>query len=267
MNADLGITGRVLRAARAQGRAGLVAYLPLGYPSVSDSYTAMAIAAQAADLVEIGLPYSDPVMDGATIQRATQRALERGVRVRDVFGACEAVAAEGKHGLVMTYWNLVERYGVDAFARDLAAAGGAGLITPDLPPDEAAEWIEASDAHGLDRVFLVAPGSTDQRIGAAVAACRGWVYATSVMGVTGARSQTSQDAPLIVARARAAGDLPVGVGLGVSTGDQAAAVAAYADAVIVGSALVESLDGSGCRDYDRLTDRLEELAKGVRRAH
>ena len=142
----------------------------------------------------------------------------------------------------MTYWNLVERYGPDAFARDLAAAGGSGIITPDLTPDEAQDWFEVSDAHGLDRIFLVSPSSTDERLASTVAACRGWVYATSVMGVTGARAQTSSAAPELVARIRPADpDTLVGVGLGVSNGAQAREVTTFADAVIVGSALVKTL--------------------------
>src|SRR4029078_4798823 len=130
-------------------------------------------------------PYSDPMMDGVTVQRAGTRALERGVRTRDAFAAVEPVANAGTAAVVMTYWNLIERYGPDRFARDLAAAGGSGAITPDLTPDEAAEWFQASDAHGLDRIFLISPSSSDERIASTVAACRGWVYATSVMGVTG----------------------------------------------------------------------------------
>ena len=124
----------------------------------------------------------------------------------------------------MTYWNPVERYGVERFARDLAAAGGAGLITPDLTPDSDPQWPAAADAHGLDKVYLVAPSSTDERIAMTVAACRGFVYATAVMGVTGARATTSDLAGPLVARTKAATDLPVGVGLGVSNGDQAAEV-------------------------------------------
>ena len=141
------------------------------------------------------MPYSDPMMDGVTIQRAGTRALERGVRTRDAFAAVETVANAGTAAVVMTYWNLIERYGPDRFARDLADAGGAGAITPDLTPDEAAEWFQASDAYGLDRIFLISPSSSDERIASTVAACRGWVYATSVMGVTGARAQTSSAAP------------------------------------------------------------------------
>lgn len=270
----LGISGHVLRDAKAAGRAALVGYLPVGYPDVDHSIAAMRALAEGSDgigvdMVEIGMPYSDPMMDGLAIQHATTRALELGVRTSDVFRAVEAVAATGAVPLVMIYWNLVERHGTEAFARDLANAGGAGLITPDLTPDEAAPWFAASDAHGLDRVFLVAPSSTDQRIAMTTSACRGWVYATSVMGVTGARSQTSSAAPVIVGRARAADpDLPVGVGLGVSNGDQAAVVASYADAVIVGSALVTCLieaEDAGSRDLGVLRARVADLAAGVRR--
>jgi tryptophan synthase alpha chain len=195
----------------------------------------------------------------------------RGVHTRDVFGAISAVAATGTPALVMTYWNLIEHYGVRAFARDFAAAGGAGLITPDLPPDEAGEWMAASDEYGLDRVFLVAPSSTDDRLAMTVAACRGWVYATAVMGVTGARTETSDAAPKLVARVRALGaGLPVGVGLGVSNGDQAASVGAVADGVIVGSALVSTLlaaEAAGTpSDLTALRALVSDLAAGVRRA-
>jgi tryptophan synthase alpha chain len=221
------------------------------------------------DLVEVGLPYSDPVIDGVTVQRAGTSALARGVRTRDVFTAVETVVATGTPAVVMTYWNLVEQYGPDRFARDLAAAGGAGAITPDLTPDEAAEWMAVSDAHGLDRVFLVSPSSTDARLAATVAACRGWVYATSVMGVTGARATTSSAAPELVARVRAADpEAMVGVGLGVSNGRQAQEVAGYADAVIVGSALVKTLldaeDAGTPDDLAELRALVADLADGVR---
>ena len=221
------------------------------------------------DVIEIGLPYSDPVMDGPTIQAAAQQALDGGVRTRDVLATVEAVAATGTPTLVMTYWNPIERYGVERFAADLASAGGAGLITPDLTPDFAPEWLAAADEHGLDKVFLVAPSSTDDRIAMTTAACRGFVYATAVMGVTGARTTTSDLAEPLVARTRATTDLPVGVGLGVSTADQAAQVASYADGVIVGSAFVRALldhpddRTAGLRALATLT---ADLAEGVRRA-
>jgi tryptophan synthase alpha chain len=248
--------------ARGEGRAALVAYLPAGYPSVPGGIAAMrAVVDAGADLVEVGLPYSDPVMDGPVIQRATQAALGAGCRTADVLRTVEAVVAAGAPVVVMTYWNPVERYGVDRFARDLAAAGGAGLITPDLIPDEAGEWLAAADAHDLDRIFLVSPSSTDARLAATVACCRGFVYATAVMGVTGAREQTSQAAPELVRRVRATGTtLPVGVGLGVRDRAQAATVAGYADAVIVGSALVDALASGPAR----LTELTADLAAGIR---
>src|SRR5688500_8269080 len=220
------------------------------------------------DVIEIGLPYSDPVMDGPTIQAAAQQALERGVRTADVLRTVEAVAATGTPTVVMTYWNPVDRYGVARFARDLAAAGGAGLITPDLTPDSDPQWAEAADAHGLDKVFLVAPSSTDERLAMTTAACRGFVYATAVMGVTGAREATSDLAEPLVARTRATTDLPVGVGLGVSNGDQAAEIASYADGVIVGSAFVRTLlDHQGDLEAGLAALRVltEDLAGGVRR--
>src|SRR5262245_30932446 len=192
------------------------------------------MVASGCDVIEVGLPYSDPVMDGPTIQAAAQQALEAGTRTADVLRTVEAVAATGVPTVVMTYWNPVERYGVDRFAQDLANAGGAGLITPDLVPDEADAWVAAADKHGLDKVFLVAPSSTDSRLRMTTEACRGFVYATAVMGVTGARESTSDLAGPLVTRTRAVTDLPVGVGLGVSDGDQAAEVARFADGVIVG---------------------------------
>jgi tryptophan synthase alpha chain len=255
--------------ARAEGRAALVGYLPAGFPTVEGSVAAIrTIAESGCDVIEIGLPYSDPVMDGPTIQAAAQQALEGGVRIRDVLRVVEAVAETGVATLVMTYWNPVERYGVERFAADLASAGGAGLITPDLTPDEAQPWLDASEAHDLDRVFLVAPSSTDERIRYTVEHCRGFVYATAVMGVTGARTATSDLAAPLVARTRAATDLPIGVGLGVSDGDQAAEVASYADGVIVGSAFVRKVLDAGGDENRALADlRLltEDLADGVRR--
>jgi tryptophan synthase alpha chain len=274
--ARLGNSGRAYATAGAEHRAALVGYLPVGYPDVATSVEAIKALTQGADgvgcdVIEIGMPYSDPVMDGVAIQRAGTAALERGVRTKDVFGAVSAVAATGTPALVMTYWNLVDHYGVRAFARDLAAAGGAGLITPDLTPDEADEWIVASDEYGLDRVFLVAPSSTDERIASTLAACRGWVYATSVMGVTGARSETSVAAPELVRRIRDIdGTLPIGVGLGVSNGQQAASVGSAADGVIVGSALVSTLlaaEAAGTpSDLTALRALVSDLAAGVRRA-
>jgi len=251
-------------AAKNEGRAALIAYLPVGYPDVPLSIEAMVAAVEAgADAIEVGVPYSDPGIDGPVIQQAVDVAVRAGVGMRDVLQAVEAVAAAGAVPVVMSYWNPIERYGVDRFATDLAAAGGAGAITPDLIPDEAADWIAASDKAGLDRVFLVAPSSTEARLASTTASCRGFVYAASTMGVTGTRATVSDAAERLVARTRAvAPDLAVCVGLGVSNGDQAAEVAAFADGVIVGSAYVrELLEGRGTDGVRALT---EDLAKGVR---
>jgi tryptophan synthase alpha chain len=257
-----------LATARAEGRAALVGYLPAGFPSVAGGIACLqAMVDGGCDVVEVGLPYSDPVLDGPTIQAAAEQALRQGTRISDVLHTVEAITAAGATAVVMTYWNPVLRYGVDRFARDLAAAGGAGLITPDLTPDEAQEWLAASDATGLDRIFLVAPSSTDARLASTTAACRGFVYAASVMGVTGARAATSAAAPELVRRTREVTDLPVCVGLGVSTAEQAADVAAYADGVIVGSAFVRSvLDAPDLNAATAALRRLAgQLAGGVRR--
>src|SRR3954451_2194815 len=259
-------TRTAFAGARAEGRAALVGYLPAGFPDVDGSIEALRTMVEAGcDVIEVGLPYSDPVMDGPTIQAAAQQALEAGTRTTDVLRVVEAVAATGVPALVMTYWNPVVRYGIEKFATDLANAGGAGLITPDLVPDEADEWLAAADAHSLDKVFLVAPSSTDVRLRSTTEACRGFVYATAVMGVTGAGESSRHLAGPLVARTRAVTDLPVAVGVGVSNGEQAAEVAAYADGVIVGSAFVRCLLDHDRAPYSALTALVDDLAQGVRR--
>jgi len=261
--------------ASADHRAALIGYLPAGFPTVPGAIeAARSVAAAGADIIEVGLPYSDPLMDGPVIAEAVHRALTSGTRVADVLGTVEAVAAAGIPVLVMTYWNPVEKYGVRAFARDLARAGGSGLITPDLTPEEAGPWLEASDSCGLDRVFLAAPSSTDARVATIAGTCRGFVYAASLMGITGTRDAVSGDASALVKRIRQHTDLPVAVGLGVSNGAQAAQVAAFADGVIVGSAfvrrLLEAADGdpgtSGDAGMGAVRDLAAELSAGVRRA-
>jgi tryptophan synthase alpha chain len=253
---------KVFAATRDEGRAALVGYLPAGYPSVDGGIEALrAMVAAGVDVVEVGLPYSDPTLDGPVVAEAVEAALAGGTRVADVLRTVAAVARTGVPTLVMTYWNPVERYGVDAFARDLAAAGGAGAITPDLPPEEAGPWLAACRREGLDAVFLVAPSSTDTRLALVGGIGSGFVYATSVMGVTGVRAVVGERAAGLVERVRAASDLPVAVGLGVSDGAQAAEVAGYADGVIVGSALVRALRDGGPAAVAALT---RELAAGVR---
>jgi tryptophan synthase alpha chain len=256
----------------AEHRGTLVGYLPAGFPTFEGSIAAAKVMVEAGcDVIEVGLPYSDPMMDGPTIQDAVHQALVGGARVADVFRTVEAIAATGVPTLVMTYWNPVDRYGVDAFARDLASAGGAGLITPDLTPEEGGDWLAAADAHDLDRVFLVALSSTDERLTAITEACRGFVYAASVMGVTGARAGVDTGAARLVERTRkamrAGSELPVGLGLGVSDGAQAAEVAAFADGVIVGSAFIRRLlDAPSPQEGLNAVRALgEDLAAGVRR--
>ncbi|HEU5159650.1 MAG TPA: tryptophan synthase subunit alpha [Streptosporangiaceae bacterium] len=255
--------------AKAEGRAALVGYLPAGFPSKDGAIEAAKIMVESGcDMIEIGLPYTDPLMDGPTVQDAVHRALVGGVHVTDVFRTVDAVAATGVPVLVMTYWNPVDRYGVDAFARDLKSAGGAGLITPDLTPEEAGPWLAAADEHGLDKVFLVALSSTDERLATITSICRGFVYAASLMGVTGTRSAVDTGAARLVERTRAHTTLPVGLGLGVSNGSQAAEVAAFADGVIVGSAFIRRLLDAPSHKVglDDLRELTMELAQGVRGA-
>lgn len=257
----------VLAQCRAEGRAALVGYLPVGFPTVEGSIQAVrTMVENGCDIVEIGLPYTDPLMDGPVIQTAATQALENGVRVKNVFEAVKAVDEAGGAAVVMTYWNPVLRYGVRRFAEYLKKAGGSGLITPDLVPDEGADWVEVADELGLAKIFLVAPSSTPPRIAATTAVCSGFVYATSVMGITGARTSVGEAAKGLVEKVKATTDLPVCVGLGVSNGDQAAEIGRYADGVIVGSALVKMLlDVDLETGLDALAAATRELADGVRR--
>lgn len=251
-------------ACREQGRAALLGYLPAGYPDLPGSIAAMrAVVEAGADVIEVGVPYTDPLMDGPVIQQAADQALRGGFRFVDVLRCVEAVVEAGAVAVVMSYWAPVLRHGPDRFAADLASAGGSGLITPDLIPDEAAQWLVAADAHAVDPIFLVAPSSTDGRLAMTARACRGFVYAVSTMGVTGARDEVGSGAQTLVRRTREVTDLPVCVGLGVSNGSQAAQVAAFADGVIVGAALVGALGADP--GLSRLRALTEDLAAGVAR--
>jgi len=254
--------------AAAEGRAALVGYLPAGFPDKATAIkAALAMAEAGADVIEVGLPYSDPLMDGPVIADAVYQSLQGGTRVKDVLDTVEAIANAGTAALVMTYWNPVDHYGVDAFARDLSAAGGSGLITPDLTPEEAGDWPEVADTYGLDRVFLVAPSSPEERIAAITRICRGFVYAVSLMGITGTRDSLSGSAEGVVRRTREHTSLPVAVGVGVSTPQQAAEVAGFADGVIVGSAFVRRLAAAATSKdaVDAVRELSAALAEGVRR--
>ena len=213
------------------------------------------------DAIELGFPYSDPGMDGPTIQRATVAALERGTHLEDLFHAVDELTSYGVSTTSMTYWNPVEWWGVERFARDFAAVGGSGLITPDLPPEAGAQWEAASDKYDLERIYLTAPSSPEHRLKLIAEHSRGWVYAASSMGVTGARATVGEHVADVVARTRAAGAQRVCVGLGVSTGAQAREIGAYADGVIVGSALVKTLFDE---DFDRGLKALGELTSELK---
>lgn len=225
----------------------LIGYLPVGFPTIADSIeAAVALAENGVDVIELGLPYSDPVMDGPAIQKATQQALANGFRLQDGFDAvAEITSRVSTPVLLMSYWNPIMQFGVDRFADELTAVGGAGIITPDLVSDEAAEWIAASQRTGLDRVFLAAPSSSDARLVRAVEASTGFVYAVSTMGITGARSDVDTAAKTLVARLRDAGSTSACVGLGISTADQVREVLSYADGAIVGSVFVSALATGG----------------------
>jgi tryptophan synthase alpha chain len=259
------VVEQVIASRRDAGSGALIGYLPVGFPSLGESIdAAVALVENGVDVIELGVPYSDPVMDGPVIQVATQRALADGFRLHHAFEAVTAITAQVSAPiLLMTYWNPVLQYGVDRFADDLAAAGGAGLITPDLIPDEAGTWLAASERTGLDRVFLAAPSSSDARIKQAVDASRGFVYAVSTMGITGARADVDAAARILVDRLRLAGSTSACVGIGVSTPDQIREILGYADGAIVGSALVKALTDGGIPALGTLA---AELAAGARAA-
>ncbi|MFF2633587.1 tryptophan synthase subunit alpha [Microbacterium sp. NPDC058021] len=259
------MTSRVAAAidkAKAEGRGAFVGYLPLGFPDLQSSIDAAVVLAESgADVLELGPPYSDPVMDGTVIQEATQAALAGGFRLRDIFTAVREITARvDVPVLVMTYWNPVMQYGVDRFADDLLAAGGAGLITPDITPESAADWIAASERTGLDRVFLAAPTSTDERLDLIVGASTGFVYTVSTMGITGERADLDAAARTLVQRLRDRGCERACVGIGISTPEHVAGVLEYADGAIVGTALVRALRDGG---LDALAATTRALTAGA----
>ncbi|MEU4123729.1 tryptophan synthase subunit alpha [Streptomyces virginiae] len=266
---NIELLSATLAKAKSEDRAALVAYLPAGFPTVDGGIEAVkSVVAGGADVVEIGLPHSDPVLDGPVIQTADDIALRGGVKIADVLRTVrEAHEATGAPILVMTYWNPIDRYGVERFTAELAAAGGAGCILPDLPVQESALWREHAEKHGLATVFVVAPSSKDERLATITAAGSGFVYAASLMGVTGTRESVGNQAQDLVRRTRATTELPVCVGLGVSNAAQAKEVAGFADGVIVGSAFVKLLlDAPDLpAGLDAVKALAAELAQGVRR--
>jgi len=254
-------TEATLRANKSTGGS-LIGYFPLGYPSLNESIeAAVAMCESGVDILELGIPYSDPVMDGLVIQKATETALENGFRLSETFEAVKRITSRvDTPVLVMTYWNPVLAYGVEKFASDLADSGAAGAITPDLIPDEAAKWIAATDLHKLDRVFLATPSSSDKRVGNAGVNSRGFVYAVSTMGITGAREDLDSEAQKVVSRVRAnSPDSVTAVGIGISTEEQVRQVNSYADGAIVGSSFIAAYASAG---LSGLIDKVKELAKG-----
>ncbi|MBP6685568.1 MAG: tryptophan synthase subunit alpha [Leucobacter sp.] len=251
-------------AAKSERKGALIGYLPVAFPDLDTSVDAAIAMAQAgADVIEFGVPYSDPVMDGLVIQEATQTALKAGFKLPQLFEAISRVTAVvDAPVLVMTYWNPVVQYGVERFARDLAAAGGAGLITPDITPDAAAEWIEVSGRLGLDRVFLAAPTSSDERLRMISESSTGFIYTVSTMGITGERSELDAAARVLTSRIREAGSNLACVGIGISNAEQVATTLEYADGAIVGTVFVRALREGGVQ---RLAEVVREIAVGTSR--
>jgi tryptophan synthase alpha chain len=252
---------------RADGRAGLVAYGVAGYPDLGGSLAAFrAMAAAGADVLEVGPPYSDPLIDGPVIQRAVSAALAAGTRLDDVLGmVAELTASVDAPVVLLVYYNLVAHRGPGRFAAELAAAGACGAVVPDLPPEEAGEWLAAAGRAGVAPIFLAAPTSSDARLAAVAEAGRGFVYAQATLGVTGLRASLQAGIDELVARVRAHTDLPVCCGIGVSDPGQAAAVAGFADGVIVGTALVRRLGDGGLDGLTELTAELADAVHGARR--
>ncbi|MBU3715987.1 MAG: tryptophan synthase subunit alpha [Candidatus Nanopelagicaceae bacterium] len=251
--------------ARAENRALLIGYLPAGFPTLDRSILAIkAMAEGGVDVIEVGLPYSDPVMDGPVIQQASEMALANGFKTRDVF---KVVAASPAPTLVMSYWNPIERFGVAEFSENLKKAGGEGVITPDLTIEESQSWISSTDKEQLHRVYVVAPSTTDNRLAKVTKHCSGFIYAASLMGVTGARRDVSSAAQSLVERVKKVSNTPVCVGLGVSTGEQAREISKYADGVIVGSAFIKLILDSKSESEANLKVKslATELAAAVRR--
>ena len=253
---------------KAENRAALIGYLPAGFPTIADSSKVIAAMVEGGvDAIEIGFPYSDPVMDGPVIQNAAEQSLKNGTGASDVFDLMAATTKLGVPAVVMTYWNPIERYGVEAFAQSLKAAGGSGVITPDLTVEESTQWSQASQDSQINRIYVVAPSTSEARMPLVTSQCSGFIYAASLMGVTGTRNSVSGDARALVARIRSTSDLPVAVGLGVSNAAQAHEVADYADGVIVGSAFIREVQESA--NIEEACERVRKLARslsqGVRR--
>jgi tryptophan synthase alpha chain len=258
---------QVLARARADNRAALATYLPAGYPNQAQSLRILHRLAEVTDVIELGWPYSEPSLDGPVIQRAGAQSLAAGFRVRHLLESIRSLATSPASVLVMAYFPPLFKYGLDRAARDLAQAGAAGVILPDLPIEEADAWLTAAQHVGLHTVFVVAPSTTDARLARICAAAGGMLYAPAVAGVTGSTGPLHGALPAFVQRLRAATDLPIGVGIGISTPAQAQEVSRIADVTIVGSALIRTMDAAhGPRQQaDATVNLARTLSAGLRR--
>lgn len=258
---------QLFQKTKSEGRAALIAYIPAGFPTKEDCHRIIqAFVDGGVDAIEIGFPYSDPVMDGPTIQAAAVTALNNGTGAEDVLDALEVASAAGVPAVVMTYWNPIEKYGADKFAAAIKSHGGSGVIHPDITIEESDQWLAAANKNAINPIYVVAPSTKDERLATVTSHCGGFVYAASIMGVTGTRASVSNGAEDLVARIRKVSQLPIAVGLGVSTREQAKGVASYADGVIVGSAFVkEILEAPSVEvGLDAVRTLARELSLGVR---
>ena len=241
----------------------LIGYFPAGFPTIADSVEAcVAMCKAGVDVLELGVPYSDPVMDGLIIQEATETALANGFKLRQLFDAVKQITSQvDTPVLIMSYWNPIIQFGVRKFAEEVKNSGAKGIITPDLIPDEATEWITISDELGLDRVFLATPSSSPERLAAAAKASRGFIYAVSTMGITGAREDLDAKARAVVSGVKATqSQTPVFVGIGISTAAQVREVNSYSHGAIVGSALIKAYNQGGVQE---LVSCVKELKAGA----
>jgi len=251
--------------AKSENRAVLIAYLPAGFPSLDGSIQIInEMFKNGVDVIEVGVPYSDPLMDGPVIQEAVDIALNHKTGIKEVMHVVKKVSENNKPVLTMSYWSPIEKWGIKKYVEEFKNSGGNGVITPDLPPDESDEWIDETDKQHIDRVFVVAPSTSEERLKLVSSKVTGFVYAASLMGVTGTRNQISQSAETLVTRLRKVTDLPVAVGLGVSTPEQAKQVAKYADGVIVGSAFIKLILQT--KDLSKSVGAIGQLAKDLARS-
>jgi tryptophan synthase alpha chain len=251
------------------GEAALLPYLTVGYPSLHLTRRLVPLLpARGADLIELGVPFSDPVADGATIQRASQGALQAGVSLDDCLDVAAAARAQtGVPLLFMSYYNPIHSYGIERFAAACVEAGIDGMIVPDLPPEEAGDLLAACASRDIDLIFLVAPTTTEDRLKRIAEIANGFIYCVSLTGVTGARNRIGEGVEALVARVRRYTSLPVVVGFGISTPEHVATVSRIADGAVVGSALINRIEALGDNDaevIDGVARYISELKAATR---